>query len=314
MSLVLPAKPRARVLLGLIVIAVTVAVGEGSRVFQLRALLFRLEARIDTMTAGGEALRKNHVITMRDLAAAQQQLAAIDQDLVQAERNGTTERNREIKKWARQVKKLHALFEERPDQKIPEMLTLSEAEWLLVAKTAELDTPDQIRAALARVRALAKNEFASKMNQALARFTEASHGTLPTSVSALGPYFSPPADPMILQRYEMHPALASQSTDVSSTSNYIKGPFDYLIREKDPIDDEYDQRTYVFSGGGTGSSSGVEIWHDDFRRSAVAASERFTREHPGARPTTVEDLVPYFDPPLSAEMIEKLKRSSAIRQ
>jgi hypothetical protein len=107
--------------------------------------------------------------------------------------------------WMARELKLRQLFEQSPDQWIPEMKFLSGEEWLDQARKADLDTVTGKRCALSNVRAAAAFSFAQKIMQALQTYLNAHNQQLPDSPSQLSPYFNPPVDEVeiILSRYEM---------------------------------------------------------------------------------------------------------------
>lgn len=120
--------------------------------------------------------------------------------------------------WKAKVEKLKKLFEERPDQRIPEIQFLTDWQWLRIAREANLDSEDGIDAALGGVRSEATLTFAHMIQQALLRYMQANNGNCPTEPSQLKPFFDTPIDDAILQRYEV---LNKEQRSVSWLQNAV---------------------------------------------------------------------------------------------
>lgn len=83
---------------------------------------------------------------------------------------------------------LNQLLERMPEKKIPELQLLAENDWLEAAKFARLDSDENIRKSLSKLRARAKQRMV--FGDALAAFTEANNGDLPAELSQLKPWFN----------------------------------------------------------------------------------------------------------------------------
>lgn len=107
--------------------------------------------------------------------------------------------------WKTKEAKLRQLFEQRPDQRIPEMKSLSNEQWLDVAKDADLDSARGVRLALSRTREVAIFNFATSIQRALQRYMNANKNSQPDNTSQLTRYFNPPLEDAdeILSRYGM---------------------------------------------------------------------------------------------------------------
>ncbi len=119
---------------------------------------------------------------------------------------------------------LRQLFVDLPAQSLPELRLLMPADWLEVARAHELDSAADIRVALAKLRSLARKKFATHLQTALRRFTDASSGVLPDDIAQLTPHLEAPADAEMLARY------APKRTGRLDTSD------DELIAEKPTSD------------------------------------------------------------------------------
>jgi hypothetical protein len=126
--------------------------------------------------------------------------------------------------WSVRVKLLRQLLTELPAQGLPEVRLLDSLDWINVVRTAELDTPNNIRAALAALRAAARVKFAKPLQDALKAFTERSGGKLPADIRELAPFLSAPADMEMLERYNL------------TRAGMVGAKDETLIKEKDTSD------------------------------------------------------------------------------
>jgi RNA polymerase sigma factor (sigma-70 family) len=152
----------------------------------------------------------------------------------------------EVKSWLEQVNALKRFLKAAPDKGIPELQFLSDQDWFnAVGKDNLLQSDDDYREALQRLRRSAKNQFAPMMQHALQAFTQANDGQLPGDVAQLKPFFDPPVDDAILQRYQM-----VQNGKVSDVP-----PNQPLVAEKAPVDGEHDT-IYMMMLNGTAVADG----------------------------------------------------------
>ena len=139
------------------------------------------------------------------------------------------------------VARLKQWLDENPQEKIPGLESVSEADWI-----ARVDDPlvmdEDFQAAASRVRARADAQFAGRASQALKQYGQANIGQFPADLSQLEPYFDPPVDAAVLQRFEIVPA-----TSLCSYLAELGG--DWLITEKAPINKQQDQRCAVGTNG-----------------------------------------------------------------
>jgi RNA polymerase sigma factor (sigma-70 family) len=153
------------------------------------------------------------------------------------------------------MNRLKQRLQEEPRLDIPELVYLNNQVWARIANFNALETEDDFREALCGLRDAAKQSFASRMGKALIEFVVAYNGQLPGDVLQLKPYFDPPVDEAILQRYEM--LHSGRLSDVPSS--------DSLIAERAPVDEKYDLLYKIGAGGYsfkavTGYQSGSGTW------------------------------------------------------
>ena len=154
--------------------------------------------------------------------------------------SGTTdpEIDAELKLIEVQANKLKRRLEESPELKIPEIALLTGKDWLdLVGmrgpqRKLKLDSEEDYRSSIGRVRSVAKQKFGEQLQQALRKYVGAHEGVLPSELPQLQEYFDQPIDDAILQRYAM--IKTGKVTDAS---------IEYLVREiASPVDEDHDTR------------------------------------------------------------------------
>jgi hypothetical protein len=271
-------------------LAALVAVGGGvawthREDFATRGLVDAQRKKLESARRQLADWRARSADTRRDLASARDDLAAARA----AAESTATQRDQdpEVNAWAERVGQLKRLFAEHPEQRIPEMGLISDLDWIQLAREAKLGDDESIRSAMARVRDDAKSIFASKLAQALRRFTAAHDATLPSDLPQLLPFFDRPIDPAMLQRYNL--VVTGKVADAvrghPATPN--------AILERAPVDEDYDSRVHVDALGGMGS---VRPWAANEVGDAVrTGSERFAATHNGAKPESATDILPFIE-------------------
>jgi hypothetical protein len=105
--------------------------------------------------------------------------------------------------WKGKEIKLRQLFEERPEQKVPELTLLPDLAWFTQATESDLETDQGIRSALSLTRKMAQNMFAPMMQHALEKFVTENGGNLPENLLQLKNYFREPVDDALLLQYQL---------------------------------------------------------------------------------------------------------------
>jgi RNA polymerase sigma factor (sigma-70 family) len=106
-------------------------------------------------------------------------------------------------KWKANEARLRQLFEDHPDQRIPELRLAGDSAWLDHAKDANFDTETGARQAMANMRRFARNIFVNNLSDALAKFVANNDGRLPNDPRELLPFFEKPIDEELLAPYRM---------------------------------------------------------------------------------------------------------------
>jgi hypothetical protein len=287
-----------KILIGLLLIwAIGVAGYRMHVMTRQREELRTVQLQIEQRTRELAVLRQHAAATQAELVAAEQQLAALPTPRAADPAHGA-----EINAWLGRLKKLKQLFADKPERSIPELALLTDDDWLRVARQAELDTEEHVRRALARARDAAKGKFEGLVASALTRYLKQTNGELPAMVFALEPYFDPPVDPAILGRYEM---LTSGMVSYSSSAPGVAA-----IRESSANDPDYDSRWTTMSNGGGRRAPAPSAWIPGFEDQSRRAYAAYKDANKGANAGALEQVIPYFDPPLDPALAEKLIRTA----
>ena len=171
------------------------------------------------------------------------------------------------------VNQLKQRLEQMPNEKIPELQYLTVQDWLRGATySGDLKTDDDFDRALSQLRRDAKRTFAYSIGEALANYIAGNNGQLPGDISQLTPYFNPPIDGTILQRYQL--------LQTGNLSDIPKN--EPLIAEKTPVDDQYDSLFKIsatgFSYQGTGTAWVNGSGKGDFGTNITARIKPFERQ------------------------------------
>lgn len=241
-------------------------------------------------------------------------LADLRQDLARANipmSEAAAKAAAETQAWLAKLATVKRLFAKHPESAIPELQLLEMRAWLGTVKNLPFDGEDQIRKSLAAVRSAAKKQFTMQLSFALRKYLNTRDGELPPDVLALATYFNPPMDPAILGRYKM-----TRSGNMAALASELHAS-DAVVLERSPVDEDFDTRHGVNVGRmGDGSGWGVvpgsfgglgpTAWIDDYQDRLKRAQADFSREHPGAKPNGLADVVSYMNPPLDAAVAEKI--------
>jgi hypothetical protein len=215
---------------------------------------------------------------------------------------GTNDANESlVKSWLAREAQLKQFAQQYPSKAIPEFQLLSEQQWLDAAMDANFDTDTNIQKDLAGLRQAAENNFANQAESALAKYRQANNNQFPTDLSQLQPYFSPPMDDAILQRWEIAPASVDPSNGVG----------DPIITEISPVDASLDSR-YAIGPNGFGSSSYVPSEVSDAVALVKPAMQAYAAANNGLQPTDLSQILPYLTTPAQQTAYQTLlKRAKA---
>jgi RNA polymerase sigma factor (sigma-70 family) len=259
--------------------------------------------RQSTSTAGqNDPLRRQLEEANRQVAALQEQNERLRQDTADVARlRAEVERLREnmpasngdatalaAKSWLARVNQLKARVQQTPGAKIPEFQFLTDQDWLNAAK-GDLNTDEDYLRALSQLRDIAEGAFIkTALKPALNLYAQANNGQFPTDISQLQPYFNPPVDNSILQRWEVAPE--------STVPSLGEGPT--MITQIAAVNPDYDSRYAVgLIGWGT---TGPESWDAPGTGPGAVLSpayKAYAAANNGLWPADPSQLAPYITTP-----------------
>jgi RNA polymerase sigma factor (sigma-70 family) len=208
------------------------------------------------------------------------------------EANDPTEKA--AKTVAAKVKLLKLRLEQMPDKKIPELQFVTEKDWADAVWNANLDTDDDVREALSKLRETAENIFLNEMmKDAFKKYLAVNNDILPADLSQLKSYFDVPVTDEMLQRYKLlQTGKPDNSADLVSLTTYA--------------DEEYD------------SNHGMSIngaWGGRFNRvqqAVEAAANAFILDNNGQIPNDPSQITTYLKMPIdTATILKYLKQITA---
>ena len=255
----------------LIAAAITAAVGTGIyEAHQASHLQNQLQAQQEQQASLAEEARQlglERDDATNHLAAVQQENELLHRDLAELPKlRGEVSRSRAksleltqsktgdmsdptesaAKAWHARVEQIKQYLEQNPQAGIPELRFLTEKDWLAAVQD-DLETARDYRQALSRLRGAGETHFVdSQLQPALKKYVEANNGQFPTDLTQLQPFFQPPVDEAILQRYEVVPHEKVPAANWAG---------DWVVTQKAPVDKDHDRRLVVGASGGWGRIS-----------------------------------------------------------
>lgn len=253
-----------------------------------------------------EAQRRQHESAITRTAA---EISRLSRDIEKAEAaHAELERTREsappppgalvaqeTSAWLARLRQLKQALAERPGARIPEMSLLTERDYLLAAREASFASDEDIRRTLSSLRTTATRKVAPLLAKAVAEYVRLHPNSAPPDLAALSPHLSQPLSLDLLSRWGV----------ISSN------PAQHVVAERIPVDAEFDTRTVIQGNGGWGAQGAPLAWIPDFAERNRAAHAAYNRAHHGATAPGLGALLPYFDPPLPAEIAARLQRMTA---
>jgi len=189
-----------------------------------------------------------------------------------------------VKSWTERVKRLKAFVERTPEAKIPEFQYLTTEDWL----TARGDNDRQT---LGHLRQLAENRFSNHLQAALRKYLDAHNSQAPADLAQVQPYFEPPMDNAVLQRWKIAPA--------SEVPNFRIGASWIVTQKALPTDEEYDSRMVINLTGNCFTSN-------DSVRLLFPAIGAFQKANEGRDYKNLSQLIPYVTTPEQRAALDRL--------
>jgi hypothetical protein len=187
------------------------------------------------------------------------------------------------KSWLSRLNQLKDRLQQTPGAKIPELQYLTDKDWLSAAKE-DLNTDEDYRRALSYLRNKAEETLINTALQpALKQYAQVNNGHFPSDFSQLQPFFNPPVDDAVLQRWEIGPASTVPSVGVG----------DFLVTQIAPVDLDYDNR-YAVGLNGWGTSSQAWDSPSSIENILKPALQAYAAANNGSEPSDPSQLTPYL--------------------
>jgi RNA polymerase sigma factor (sigma-70 family) len=193
------------------------------------------------------------------------------------------------------VRLLKQRLEEMPDRNIPELQFVSEKDWADAVWNTDLNTDDDAREALSKLRETAVNIFLNEMlKAAFQKYLAANSNILPADLFQLKPYFDAPVTDAMLQRYQL---LQSGTPDKAAD----------LVKLAVYADPDYDSNHGMSINGAWGGrfntvSGAVQI-----------AAEAFAKNNNGQMPTAPSQIMSYLNNPMATVTVQKYLNQMAAK-
>jgi hypothetical protein len=306
-------KPFQKLLVLVTIVATGVAIHQGWQSAALRRKIVTVQQQYAVLLAEFQQLGGEYQNATNRLASFQRAASPGNQDREILKLRGEVTRLRtaaqdqvhipngpegeQMKASLARVSTLKRRLEQMPERKIPEMQWLTGSDWVeAVNGTGDLETEAEARRALGGLRHLGKKRFVPMAQAAFQAYANANDGQLPKALSDLKPFFDPPIDEAVLDRYTLLRSGALK--DLPADPGGVK-----LIAEKAPVDPDYDVHYEI--GLNSWSTTGVNpFWMND----APAAMEAYKRAHQGQPPAQPSELVPFFNRPVEVNSLGRLFR------
>jgi hypothetical protein len=182
------------------------------------------------------------------------------------------------------------------------MALLSDLEWISIASHhPRLETDDDYRKAMADIRTVAETDFSRPLQKAMRSYLQTSQNQFPNDISQLSPYFDPPVDPAMLQRYQL---LNPGATDDPGA----QGPDFFAGLKLSAVPDPaYDMAMEP-------ALQGVRTYNlADYAAELAASAYRAANN--GQPPQDASQLAPYFsDPDLAKKFLAKPHSNQQLMQ
>ncbi len=246
----------------------------------LRGQLDEAGRQLAALRAENEKLRRDAA----DIPRLRGEVGRLRENTMQSTNDPMTA---EAKSLLARINQLKERLRQTPGAGIPEFQYLTERSWINAA--LDLNTEEDYRRALSMLRGASESHFIERALQpALKQYAEVNNGQFPNDINQLKPYFDPPIDDAILQRWEAAPKSVVPSVGVGDT----------IITQIAPVDADYDTRQVVGSGGGTGSTGGSRAWDGiDPIADLQPAFKAYAAANNGQEPTDPSQLARYATTP-----------------
>ena len=257
-----------------------------------RTGIVQAQAQVDALTTQLSGLSEAEAAAARRLAAAD---AAIDARVARSAPSRLPDSTLEslLRTRLARLDRLKSALEQNPALAIPELQLLPYETWVAIAMDSKLDTADDVRHSLARLRQMAENTLAGRLTGALRAYVAANNGMLPNNPVDLATFIYPAVDSVLFSRYEMR--QTGRLDDLPRPSRRV------LLATRAPIDAELDSILEVST-----NSYGMQR---ALARDANLAQLAFGAAHSGQRASDAASLAPYLPWPVAETALTDFLRA-----
>jgi RNA polymerase sigma factor (sigma-70 family) len=290
------------------ILAATLTAAIGTGIYEARQVA-RMRGQIQTLQHQQAPFTEELQQMTRERDEASGKLAALRDDherlrkdlqrLAQVKAAGTGDPTElAAKSWLSRVNALRQRLENLPGAKIPELQFLNENDWLEIANT-KLETEADYRRTLAEIRKRAEGYFVKRLQPGLKAYMLANNGQWPPDLAQLRPYFNPPVDDTILERWEIVSKDAFPGREFAG---------DWVITEKAPVDEAFDHRWTIDgpNSAGVGPYQYQPSEGETLKLALEPALKAYAEANGGKEPVDPSQLQPYLTTPAQRVALERL--------
>lgn len=195
------------------------------------------------------------------------------------------------RKLIERVSALKDQFDVSPEAWIPELELVTEEDWIIAA-SGKIDSEVGIRRAMSRIRSIGEGRFAGLASEALRTYLKNHNDQFPSEMSELAGVFEDDVNDAVLDRWMI--------ADSDLVKNVRVGE-DYIITQKAPVDDLFDQR-HVVGSNGRGST---DFFSSKSEELFSELSQIYQDSNNGEQPKNPSKLLPYVRTPEDQEVFDK---------
>ena len=213
-----------------------------------------------------------------------------------------------VKSWLKRIALLKQRLGKTPEANTPELRFLKALDWVEVAANTTLKTDADYRKALAELRKRGGGYFVEQLHAALGKYMQANNGQWPTDVSQLEPYFAPPVERALWERWEIVSHTAFPGREFAG---------EWVLTEKATVDPEFDSRHTIDGPASAGvgpyrpygheeEPSGEVAEHLALKATLEPVLKAYRLANGGKEPGDPFQLQPYIANPTQQAALERI--------
>ncbi|MBL9189403.1 MAG: hypothetical protein JNK23_18110 [Opitutaceae bacterium] len=202
---------------------------------------------------------------------------------------------------AEKIAELRSMLTRLPEQSIPELKLATHGDWT-IAVDGSLESPEDFRRALGKIRTAAEARFAKLAHEAVRAYLKANGNQFPADPLQLLPFASPEIDRAMLARYKVVPAA-----DIPN----LRMGGDQIITQVARIDSDYDSTT-VIGPQGVGSTRSPPTLQKELE--TIRPLIRAYEANHGRRHSEIKDLLPLATTPEQKAVLGEWQRRANLPQ